>query len=284
MPELPEVESLRRILAREVVGRRVVSAVVKEARLRRAIAPDLAARITGCAIARVARRAKYLLIEFDGDSVLMVHLGMSGSLTYRPRRRCAQRLRPAPRSCELHARRRQHAGLQRSAPLRPDEAAAARGARLDRGIGGDRPRALREGVQRGVPLAGHARACWSDQKPADGPEDRRWCRQYLCVRNPLPRGRAADPPGRPGHAGGGRADRERSRRRCCARRSAAAARPFAAIATRADSPAASSSGCGFTIARESPAWFAPRRSALSWSASVRVFSARAARNRREETG
>jgi formamidopyrimidine-DNA glycosylase len=84
MPELPEVESLRRILARAVVGRRVVSAVVKEARLRRAIAPDLAARVAGCAIARVARRAKYLLLEFDGDRVLMVHLGMSGSLTYRP--------------------------------------------------------------------------------------------------------------------------------------------------------------------------------------------------------
>lgn len=84
MPELPEVESLRRILARAVLGRRIVSAVVKEARLRRAVAPDLAARVAGCTIARVARRAKYLLLEFDGDRVLMVHLGMSGSLTYRP--------------------------------------------------------------------------------------------------------------------------------------------------------------------------------------------------------
>jgi formamidopyrimidine-DNA glycosylase len=83
MPELPEVESLRQILESEVVGRRVVSAAVKEARLRRVVAPDLAARIGGSAILRIGRRAKYLLIELSGDNVLMVHLGMSGSLTYR---------------------------------------------------------------------------------------------------------------------------------------------------------------------------------------------------------
>lgn len=83
MPELPEVESLRRILAREVVGRRVVNAAVNDARLRRTVAPDLAGRIAGRAIVRIARRAKYLLVELDDDSVLMVHLGMSGSLTCR---------------------------------------------------------------------------------------------------------------------------------------------------------------------------------------------------------
>jgi len=94
MPELPEVESLRRILAREVVGRRVVSAAVNEARLRRAVAPDLAARIAGCAIVRISRRAKYLLIEMHGDSVLMVHLGMSGSLTCRRNGAAASGLDP----------------------------------------------------------------------------------------------------------------------------------------------------------------------------------------------
>jgi formamidopyrimidine-DNA glycosylase len=83
MPELPEVESLRQILESEVVGRRVVSATVKESRLRRPVAPDLAARIGGSAIIRIGRRAKYLLIELSGENVLMVHLGMSGSLTYR---------------------------------------------------------------------------------------------------------------------------------------------------------------------------------------------------------
>jgi formamidopyrimidine-DNA glycosylase len=84
MPELPEVESLRRILVRAIKGRRVISAEVREPRLRRAVAPDLAARIVNHTITGIGRRAKYLLIELDGDNlILMVHLGMSGSLTHR---------------------------------------------------------------------------------------------------------------------------------------------------------------------------------------------------------
>lgn len=83
MPELPEVESLRRLLARSVVGRTIVAAVVKEARLRRTVAPELAVTIIGRTIEAIGRRAKYLLIELSGGYLLMVHLGMSGSLTHR---------------------------------------------------------------------------------------------------------------------------------------------------------------------------------------------------------
>jgi formamidopyrimidine-DNA glycosylase len=83
MPELPEVESLRRILVRTVVGRKFVAASVKEARLRRVVAPDLAAAVAGRTIVTIGRRAKYLMIELTGDHLLMVHLGMSGSLTHR---------------------------------------------------------------------------------------------------------------------------------------------------------------------------------------------------------
>lgn len=83
MPELPEVESLRRILAGSAVGRTIVAATVREPRLRRALPGDLAATIAGRAILEIGRRAKYLLIELGGDLVLIVHLGMSGSLTYR---------------------------------------------------------------------------------------------------------------------------------------------------------------------------------------------------------
>lgn len=83
MPELPEVESLRRILARSAVGRTVVAARVKEARLRRLVAPDLAGAIAGRTIEAIGRRAKYLMIELSGDRLMMVHLGMSGSLTHR---------------------------------------------------------------------------------------------------------------------------------------------------------------------------------------------------------
>ncbi|MGH7839914.1 MAG: bifunctional DNA-formamidopyrimidine glycosylase/DNA-(apurinic or apyrimidinic site) lyase [Candidatus Binataceae bacterium] len=83
MPELPEVESLRRILARSIVGRTLVGARVADSRLRRTVAPDFAANIAGGSITGVQRRAKYLLIELHDDRLLIVHLGMSGSLTHR---------------------------------------------------------------------------------------------------------------------------------------------------------------------------------------------------------
>jgi formamidopyrimidine-DNA glycosylase len=83
MPELPEVESLRRILARSAVGRTVVAAIVRESRLRRMVAPDLADAIAGRTIEAIGRRAKYLMIELSGGHLMMVHLGMSGSLTHR---------------------------------------------------------------------------------------------------------------------------------------------------------------------------------------------------------
>ena len=83
MPELPEVESLRRILARSAVGRTVVAAIVKETRLRRIVAPNFAAAIAGRTIEAIGRRAKYLMIELSGGHLMMVHLGMSGSLTHR---------------------------------------------------------------------------------------------------------------------------------------------------------------------------------------------------------
>ena len=83
MPELPEVESLRQMLARALVGRTFRHATVKEARLRRLVTAELSSAIAGRMIERISRRAKYLLIEVAGDQVMLVHLGMSGSLTHR---------------------------------------------------------------------------------------------------------------------------------------------------------------------------------------------------------
>jgi formamidopyrimidine-DNA glycosylase len=83
MPELPEVESLRRILVRTAVGRTIVSVRIGEKRLRRRVTADFGGAITGRRIVKLSRRAKYLIIEFDGDHVMLVHLGMSGSLTHR---------------------------------------------------------------------------------------------------------------------------------------------------------------------------------------------------------
>ena len=83
MPELPEVESLRRILVRSAVGRKILNVKIAEKRLRRRVAADLAAKIAGRRIVKLSRRAKYLIVELDGDDVMLVHLGMSGSLTHR---------------------------------------------------------------------------------------------------------------------------------------------------------------------------------------------------------
>jgi formamidopyrimidine-DNA glycosylase len=83
MPELPEVESLRRILVRTAVGRTIVSVRIGEKRLRRRIVANFAGAIAGRRIVKLSRRAKYLIVELDGDDVMLVHLGMSGSLTHR---------------------------------------------------------------------------------------------------------------------------------------------------------------------------------------------------------
>jgi formamidopyrimidine-DNA glycosylase len=83
MPELPEVESLRRVLARSIVGRTIVSARINEARLRRVVAPDFQTLVSGRKIEGLRRRAKYLIVDLSGETSLLSHLGMSGSLTYR---------------------------------------------------------------------------------------------------------------------------------------------------------------------------------------------------------
>lgn len=84
MPELPEVEITRRGLVPHLVGRRVDTVLVRNRNLRWPIARDLGARISGCTVRTVERRAKYLLIGC-GSGWLIVHLGMSGSLRVLPR-------------------------------------------------------------------------------------------------------------------------------------------------------------------------------------------------------
>jgi formamidopyrimidine-DNA glycosylase len=79
MPELPEVETVRRGLAPHLVGQRLQGARVREGRLRWPVPDDLDARLRGQPILDLARRGKYLLIQL-GDGHLILHLGMSGSL------------------------------------------------------------------------------------------------------------------------------------------------------------------------------------------------------------
>ena len=80
MPELPEVDTTRSGLAPHLIGRRIATVRVRDARLRWPIAADLAQAITGATIRDLRRRAKYLIIDLD-HGALIVHLGMSGALS-----------------------------------------------------------------------------------------------------------------------------------------------------------------------------------------------------------
>jgi formamidopyrimidine-DNA glycosylase len=81
MPELPEVETVRRGLARCMTGRRIVRAELRRPDLRWPFPPMLASRLDGARIGALARRGKYILIELDETGVLLLHLGMSGRIT-----------------------------------------------------------------------------------------------------------------------------------------------------------------------------------------------------------
>lgn len=84
MPELPEVETIVRMLAPGVEGRRIEAAELKLGRLLLGSNPaDFAAMISGQSILRILRRGKYIVFELDSIS-LVVHLGMTGQLTFSP--------------------------------------------------------------------------------------------------------------------------------------------------------------------------------------------------------
>jgi formamidopyrimidine-DNA glycosylase len=82
MPELPEVETVRRTLCGLVPGRRIIKVEVFEPRLRRRVARDFASFLAGRTFVDVRRRGKYLLLILDGKGVWVTHLGMSGKLIY----------------------------------------------------------------------------------------------------------------------------------------------------------------------------------------------------------
>jgi formamidopyrimidine-DNA glycosylase len=81
MPELPEVETVRRGLALKMTGRKIVQADLRRQDLRRPFPPMLARTLTGAAIGTLRRRGKYILIELDDNGTLLLHLGMSGRIT-----------------------------------------------------------------------------------------------------------------------------------------------------------------------------------------------------------
>ena len=79
MPELPEVETVRRGLAPVMEGAKFVAVEAHRLDLRWPLPKDFARRLTGRRVEHLGRRAKYLLAALDDGEVLVMHLGMSGS-------------------------------------------------------------------------------------------------------------------------------------------------------------------------------------------------------------
>src|SRR5881392_3646547 len=79
MPELPEVETVRRGLAPVMEGARFTKVIAHRGDLRWPLAKDFAARLEGASVEGLGRRAKYLLADLSSGEVLLMHLGMSGS-------------------------------------------------------------------------------------------------------------------------------------------------------------------------------------------------------------
>lgn len=78
MPELPEVETVARGLSRAMAGRIIEQVTLNRPDLRFPFPQGFAQRLAGAKIARMRRRAKYLLADLEPGGILLMHLGMSG--------------------------------------------------------------------------------------------------------------------------------------------------------------------------------------------------------------
>lgn len=80
MPELPEVETVRRGLLPVMEGQVITAAAVNRPDLRWPFPPDMAARLTGARVLALRRRSKYILADLSSGETLLIHLGMSGRM------------------------------------------------------------------------------------------------------------------------------------------------------------------------------------------------------------
>src|SRR5687767_12106240 len=82
MPELPEVETIRRGLDRELKGRRIDGVDWRPAKLRGGQSPVPFEKLEGRKVRRLDRHGKFLLVGLDDGATFVVHLGMTGKLLF----------------------------------------------------------------------------------------------------------------------------------------------------------------------------------------------------------
>ncbi|KFI28832.1 bifunctional DNA-formamidopyrimidine glycosylase/DNA-(apurinic or apyrimidinic site) lyase [Paenirhodobacter enshiensis] len=80
MPELPEVETVRRGLVPAMEGRRIAHVTLNRPDLRWPLPENMATRLEGARVERLRRRSKYILADLDTGESLLIHLGMSGRM------------------------------------------------------------------------------------------------------------------------------------------------------------------------------------------------------------
>jgi formamidopyrimidine-DNA glycosylase len=85
MPELPEVETVRRAMQAELEGDTIESVTAHREGLRTPFPADLAGRLVSQRIQSVGRRAKYILVHLKSGEIFVLHLGMSGRIILHPR-------------------------------------------------------------------------------------------------------------------------------------------------------------------------------------------------------
>ncbi len=179
MPELPEVEVVRRGLQAHVAGKTITAVRVHHPRAVRrheAGPADLTARLLDSRITGTGRRGKYLWLTLDDESALVVHLGMSGQMLLGP---LPTRGPPAHRGA---ARRRHHAELRRPAHVRRLDARRHGHRRRHRCPGAGRahrPRPAGPAVQPRRCRYGVAAQAFRDQAPAARPDRGVGHRQHL---------------------------------------------------------------------------------------------------------
>jgi formamidopyrimidine-DNA glycosylase len=83
VPELPEVEATRRLIARSMLGARIEAVELRRPDLRRPFPRGFKTRLEGQTIVALTRRGKYLLADISSGDTLLMHLGMSGSFRTR---------------------------------------------------------------------------------------------------------------------------------------------------------------------------------------------------------
>ena len=115
MPEMPEVETIARLLRRSILGKRIVDVRLSGLPLRRPVEATLPVTLRGRTIRRIQRRGKYLIVRVEPAAYLLIHLGMSGRIFYpadssAPAAHTHARIRFSD-STELHYRDHRRFGL-----------------------------------------------------------------------------------------------------------------------------------------------------------------------------